>query len=171
MKTLLRFLEMLALSLWVGGIVFLSFIVAPSAFRMLPAHEAGALVGVTLTRLHLLGYFAALLFLGVRVIGALLAPPSDSFSRAAMLVRPVMLVVLVMFLLTVVSQQGVRPRIDAARAEMIATSGTVELAPKDSPLRAEFNRLHRLSVHLEGAVLLLGLAAMFLTSRESVPNP
>jgi uncharacterized membrane protein len=163
-------MEMLALSVWVGGIVFLSFILAPNAFRMLPSQQAGALVGVMLTRLHLLGYFAALLFLAMRVIGAMLATPSDSFSRSALLVRPAVLAVLLMFLLTVVSQQGVRPRIDAARAEMIATSGTVDRAPKDSPLRAEFNRLHRISVQLEGAVLLLGLAAMFLTARESVPK-
>src|SRR5712692_8429279 len=163
MKSLLRFLEMLALSLWVGGIVFLSFIVAPSTFQNLPGYEAGSLVGIALTKLHLLGYFAALLFLAVRVIGALLAPPSDSFSRSALLVRPAVLVVLVMFLLTVVSQQGVRPRIDAARAEIIATLGRVERAPRDSPLRIEFDRLHRISVHLESAVLLLGIAAMFLT--------
>ena len=166
MKTLLRFFEMLSLSIWVGGIVFLSFILAPNAFRMLPPHEAGSLVGVTLTRLHMLGYFAALLFLGVRVIGALLAAPSDSFSRASLLVRPAVLAVLLMFLVTIVAQQGVRPRIDAARAEMIATSGTVERAPKDSPLRADFDRLHRISVQLEGSVLLLGVAAMFLIARE-----
>ena len=167
MKALLRFLEILALSVWVGGIIFLILILAPSAFRILPTREAGSLVGAMLTRLHLLGYFAALLFLAVRVIGAMLAAPSDSFSRSTLLVRPVVLAVLAMFLLTVASQQGVRPRIDAARAEMIATSGTLERAPKDSPLRAEFDRLHRTSVHLEGAVLLLGLAAMFLAARES----
>jgi uncharacterized membrane protein len=167
MKTLLRFTEMLALSVWVGGIVFLSFILAPNAFRMLPSHQAGALVGVALTRLHLLGYFAALFFLAMRVIGAMLASPSDSFSRSALLVRPAVLAVLLMFLLTVVSQQGVRPRIDAARAEMIAISGTVNSADKDSPLRAEFDRLHRISVQLEGAVLLLGLAAIFLAVRET----
>lgn len=171
MRTLLRFLEMLSLGIWVGGIVFLSFILAPSAFRVLPPHEAGLLVGLTLTRLHLLGYFSAVLFLAVRVIGAMIAPPSDSFSRSALLVRPVVLIVLVMFLLTVVSQQGVRPRIDAARAEMIATSGTLDRAPKDSPLRVEFDRLHRISVRVEVAVLLFGLAAMFLTARESVPKP
>ncbi len=167
MKTLLRFLEILALSIWVGGIVFLTFITAPSAFRMLPPHDAGLLVGAMLTRLHLFGYFAALLFLGMRVIGALLTAPTESFSRASLVVRPAVLAVLLMFLLTVIAQQGVRPRMDAARAEMVATSGTVERAPKDSPLRAEFDRLHRISVRLEGAVLLLGLAAMFLSVRES----
>ena len=171
MKTLLRFLEILALSLWVGGIVFLSFILAPNAFRILPSHQAGMLVGMTLTRLHLLGYFATLLFLAARVTGALLAPPSDSFSRSALLVRPAVLLVLVMFLITVVAQQGVRPRMDAVRAEMIATSGTVDRAPLGSPLRERFDQLHRDSVHLEGAVLLLGLAAMFLTARESVSKP
>jgi uncharacterized membrane protein len=167
MKTLSRFLEVLALSLWVGGIVFLSSILAPNAFLLLPAYQAGLLVGATLTRLHLLGYFATLLFLVARLIGAVLAPPSDSFSRATLLMRPAVLAVLVMFLITVVAQQGVRPRMDAARAEMIATSGTADRAPLGSPLREEFDRLHRVSVYLEGAVLLLGLAAMFCSARES----
>jgi uncharacterized membrane protein len=171
MKSLLRFLEVLALSLWVGGIVTLSFILAPGAFRMLPAHEAGSLVGVMLTRVHLLGYFAALLFLGVRVAGTQLSPPTESFSRSALLVRHVVLIVLLMFLRTVISQQGVRPRIDAVRAEMIATSGTAERAPKDSLLRGEFNHLHRMSVHIEGGVFLLGLVAMFFVARESAPKP
>jgi hypothetical protein len=66
----------------------------------------------------------------------------------------------------VVAQQGVRPRMDAARAEMIAMSGTADRAPLGSPLRAEFDRLHRVSVGLEGTVLLLGLATMLLTARE-----
>jgi len=37
----------------------------------------------------------------------------------------------------------------------------------DSPLRAEFDRLHGVSVKLEGATLLIGFASLFLTVRSS----
>ena len=169
MTTLLCFLEMLALSVWVGGIVFLSFILAPSAFVLLPAHEAGALVGLTLTRLHLVGYAATLVFLGSRVAGAGVAAQSDSFSRSELLLRPAMVCVLLMFLLTAISQQVVRPRMEVARAERSASVGTNNPAQSSSvsiPASAAFDRLHRISVKLEGGVLLLGLAAFFFTARE-----
>ncbi|NDQ57541.1 MAG: DUF4149 domain-containing protein [Acidipila sp.] len=170
MTTLLYFLEMLALSVWVGGIVFLSFILAPSAFVLLPANEAGALVGLTLTRLHLAGYVATLVFLGSRVARAGVAAQSESFSRSELLLRPAMVCVLLMFLLTAISQQVVRPRMEVARAEKTANVGTLNPSPQSSapgvPASAAFDRLHRISVKLEGGVLLLGLAAFFFTARE-----
>ena len=47
---------------------------------------------------------------------------------------------------------------------------SVQNTPESDPRRLEFNRLHRASVRYEGAVLLLGFAAMFLLVRESVPK-
>jgi len=35
----------------------------------------------------------------------------------------------------------------------------------------EFNRLHHISVRYEGAVLFLGVAAMYLLVRETAPRP
>ena len=46
MTNLLRALEFLGLSLWLGSDVFLSFVVAPGAFRILASRDqAGAMVG------------------------------------------------------------------------------------------------------------------------------
>jgi hypothetical protein len=42
----------------------------------------------------------------------------------------------------------------------------VEATAASNPLRAEFDRLHGVSVDLEGAMLAIGLAAMWLTMRE-----
>src|SRR5215467_5943977 len=50
------FLEVLLLSLWLGGMIFFAFSVAPSAFAVLPTrHLAGLLVTSTLSKLELLG--------------------------------------------------------------------------------------------------------------------
>ena len=46
MSTFLRTIEFLSLSLWLGSDVFLSFVVAPGAFRILGSRDqAGAMVG------------------------------------------------------------------------------------------------------------------------------
>jgi hypothetical protein len=44
--------------------------------------------------------------------------------------------------------------------------GSIQATAADSPLLAEFSRLHRISVVLESGVLLAGLAAMYLMVRE-----
>jgi hypothetical protein len=67
-----------------------------------------------------------------------------------------------MLVRTLVSQYGVSPRLAALRVQM----GSVDATPQDNPLRIRFNRLHGASVQLEVAVLLTGLVALFLTSRE-----
>jgi len=46
MMNFLRTLEFLGLSMWLGSDVFLSFVVAPGAFRILASRDqAGAMVG------------------------------------------------------------------------------------------------------------------------------
>ena len=51
---------------------------------------------------------------------------------------------------------------DALRRQM----GSVEATPSTDPRRAEFDRLHSVSVDLEGAVLVIGLVSFFLATRE-----
>jgi uncharacterized membrane protein len=154
MSTILRYLEFLSLGTWVGSILYLSFVVAPGAFATLGSRDqAGAVVAMALSRLHILGLTAGLLFLASRV--ALVR----SFSA---LTTSVVLLVVVMLLLTLFSQQWVGVRMAHLRLEM----GSVDRTPADHPLRIQFNRLHRVSVQLELAVLLAGLAALFLTVRE-----
>ena len=45
MISFLRYLLLLALVLWIGGIVFFSFIASPSVFKILPREQAGQVVG------------------------------------------------------------------------------------------------------------------------------
>src|SRR2546426_4520480 len=100
MATILRYLEFLSLGTWVGSIIFLSFVVAPGAFATLGSRDqAGAVVGMALGRLHLLGLIAGVLFLVARAARSLFTG-----RGLALLASPAALAVLVMLLLTLVSQ-------------------------------------------------------------------
>jgi len=154
MNTFLRYLQFLSLTIWVGGIIYLSFVVAPVLFtRLTNMDEAGAVVGVILPRLHWLGIICGVVYLA-SALG--LARSFRAFGRAGALA------VLAMVILTLVAQIGIIPRMDKLGAEM----GSIERTAATSPLRKQFDHLHVVSVRLEGGVLLLGLAAIFLTVRE-----
>jgi uncharacterized membrane protein len=154
MLNLFRTLEFLGLSLWLGSDVFLSFVVAPGAFRLLASRDqAGAMVGFALGRMHFLGVVCGVAILLLRVVR------TRSFAS---LVAPATLCVVLMMLLTVVSQQAVSPKMAVLRTQM----GSIQATSANNPLRVEFDRLHQRSVMLESGVLLAGFAAMFLLVRE-----
>jgi len=159
MQTFLRAVEFLTISLWLGADAFLSFVVAPGAFALLGNRDAaGMLVGFSLARLHFAGIFLGLIFLVAR-----LARTRDfaSFTTAAALT------VVLMVLLTALSQFTVSNRMESLKRQMVSVQNT----PENDPLRVEFNRLHHVSVAYETGVLILGFAAMVLLVRESVAKP
>jgi uncharacterized membrane protein len=154
MKSFLRFLQFLALGTWVGSIIFFSFVVAPGLFGILSSRdEAGAVVGYSLDRLHSMGVIEAAIYL--------VAALAMARSLKA-LARPRAIDVILMLLLTLCSAYVVIPRMDTIRLKM----PSLDAAPAGDPQRAEFDRLHRISVGIEGTVLLIGIAALFLTVRE-----
>ncbi len=154
MSTFLRTLEFLGLSLWLGSDVFLSFVVAPGAFRLLASRDqAGAMVGFALWWMHMIGVVCGITILLARLLRT---------RTFAGLVAPAALCVVLMIGLTVVSQHAVSPKMAALRVQM----GSIQATPGDSPLLAEFGRLHRISVSLESGVLLAGIAAMYLMVKE-----
>jgi len=157
----LRTLEFLCLGLWLGADVFLSFVVAPGAFSVLRSRDAaGAIVGYSLTRMHIGGIICGIVFLLVRLLRSF----ADSANvRSISFVSPTVACVVLMVTITTVSQAFVSPRMAALRVQM----GSVEATAGGSPLLAEFARLHRISVSLELAVLLAGLVGMYLLVRES----
>jgi hypothetical protein len=155
MTSILRTVEFLALSVWLGSDVFLSFVVAPGAFRVLAPNrdQAGAVVGFSLTRMHLGGIALGMVFLLMRLIR------TRSFAS---LVTPAAICVLLMIALTAISQYTVSAKMAVLRVHM----GSIQATGADSPLLAEFSRLHSISVSLESGVLLAGIAAMYLMVRE-----
>ena len=154
MSILLRTIEFLGLSLWLGSDVFLSFVVAPGAFRILASRDqAGAMVGFGLWWMHMIGVVC-----GIAILLARLLRTRTGSSLAA----PAALCVMLMIGLTVVSQHAVSPKMAALQVQM----GSIQATAADSPLLAEFGRLHRISASLEGGVLLAGLVALCLMVKE-----
>jgi len=162
MKVILRFVQVFALGTWVGSIFYFSAAVAPGAFRVLSSQdEAGALVEFTLGRLHLLGVVAGALFLLASLILAMSSNAAGNQSSRSLILPT--LGVVVMLALTLISQDVVIRRMMDLQREMVSVVAT----PVDNPSRVEFDRLHGVSVDLEGAVLLIGFASLFLTVRKS----
>ena len=159
MTLFLRFLEFLGLGFWLGSDVFLSFVVAPGAFHILASRDqAGAIVGYSLTRMHIGGILCGVVFLLARLLRTRIF---------ASYVSTTALCVVAMIASTAISQYTVSARMAALRVQM----GSIQGTEPGSPLLAEFTRLHGISVALESGVLLAGFAAMYLLVREvSVPN-
>jgi uncharacterized membrane protein len=152
-----KFLMLLALIVWIGGIVFFAFVLAPTVFTVLPTRElAGNVVNPSLRSLHWMGIISGVVFLVsstlyIRGKSALWKP----FSA-------VNLLVLLMLILTLISQFVITPRMQTLRAEM----GTIDTVPIGDSRRVEFNRLHGWSTRVEGGVLLLGISVTALTARR-----
>jgi ABC-type transport system involved in multi-copper enzyme maturation permease subunit len=158
MQTFLRSLEFLTLGLWLGPSAFLSFVVAPGAFAILGSRDAaGQMVGFSLARLHFAGIVLGLIFLLARLAR------TQSFSSFT---TPTALGVVLMVVLTAASQFSVSTRMESLKRDMVSVQNTQD----NDPRRVEFNKLHHASVRYEAAVLLLGLAAMFLLVRETAPR-
>jgi hypothetical protein len=158
----LRFLMLLALVVWVGGIIFLAFVEAPIAFSpgLLPTrHLAGSIVGHSLDLLHYMAIVSGVVFL----IASLLYSRLSSGTLRPLAARH--LLILLMLLLTVISQFAISPKMHVIRAEV----GVIDSVPLESPLRREFDRLHVWSEKFEEAVLLLGLVAVYTTAQAFRP--
>jgi len=163
MRGTLRYFAYLALSVWLGGLVFFALVEAPVAFTALPStHLAGQVVAISLTRLHGIGIVCGLLLLA-----CLLLLGADGRRKA--LIASLTLTAL-MLILTFASQFIVMPRMEAYR---LHSGGDITLVADDNPDRVAFNRLHHLSEHLEegvllGALILLGVM-LHRPSRRSTP--
>jgi uncharacterized membrane protein len=160
MIVFLRVLRLLALVVWVGGLIFFAFVLAPVAFHVLPStHEAGTVVGATLRVLNAIGFFSGLIFLFATVL---------AWHRAAARVRRLlitqMLLVALMLGATCYVSASIIPAMERDR---IAAGGDVDAARPDNPARLDFERLHPISEKVEGAALFLGLAAVVLLGMEN----
>jgi len=150
----LRFLMMLSLGIWVGGIILFG-VLAPTAFSVLPTrHLAGSIVGPMLNKLHWIGLISGIIFLVASLLFSRITTGDlRVFSERNLLVC-------VMLVLTLTSQFGITSRMATLRSSM----GEIDNVPPTDPARVAFNTLHAWSTRLEVAILLLGLAALYRTA-------
>ena len=154
---LLKFLMLLALIVWIGGIIFFAFVLAPTLFGVLPTTKlAGDVVSATLAKLHWMGLVSGVVFL----ICSLLY----NWQKHVQL-RPFMLshiFVVLMLALTAFSQFVITPKMRTIRVRM----DRANLQTWDDAPYAGFNAWHKLSTLTEGGVLFLGLGVVILTARK-----
>jgi uncharacterized membrane protein len=149
---------LLSLVVWLGGLIFFAFVLAPTAFSpgLLPTRQlAGSIVGRSLDRLHYMAIASGIVFL----LASMLYSRMASGNARPLAARHILIVL--MLLLTVISQCAISPKMHTIRAEV----GVIDDLPPDNPLRVEFDRLHVWSEKFEVAVLLLGLAALYTTAQ------
>jgi hypothetical protein len=153
----LRYLMLLSLIVWLGGLIFFSFVVAPTVFRVLPTHHlAGNVVSRSLTLLHWMGIVSGFVFLLCSMIYARLSTGElHPFAARHLLVY-------FMLALTMISQFTLFPKMDALRTSM----GEIDNVPLTDPARVLFDSLHVWSTRLEVGVFVLGLLLAYTVARQ-----
>lgn len=150
---------LLSLVIWIGGLIFFAFVMAPALFNptILPTRQlAGNVVSRTLGVMHWMGIGCGIVFAITSMID------SRVVNGTAQPFAPRHLLVYLMIILTLVSIFGVAARMEDLKRQMVM----IDNVPHDDARRVEFNRLHQWSTRIEGTVLVLGLAVLFLTARR-----
>jgi hypothetical protein len=158
-----RYLYVLALVVWLGGLTVAGLIVAPVTFTVLEGWNpatgrvlAGDVFGAVLDRLNLVAYGSALVMSIVLTVQRLLGPRPRAYGiRVA--------VIAIMLAFTMYSGMVAAPRIDELQATI---SGPMAALPNDDARRVEFDRLHSLSTALAMATIVGGLVLLGWETRE-----
>ena len=161
----LRYVYVLALAVWLGGMVVLGAVVAPATFQILQASEpdtgrllAGEVFGGILHRFHYVAYGAGGVLLLALAAMALLGPRPRWFAiRAA--------IVAVMLAVSLYSGLVVLREVDSIQAEVGALPSTL---PAGDQRRRRFDDLHQLSTRLMMVNIVAGFVLVFWEAREHV---
>jgi uncharacterized membrane protein len=137
-----KLVHLLAGVVWVGGVVFFSFVAAPRLFQTLPREEAGRAVSAIFPTYYMLGYVCGTLLIVTALV--LFAAGRNRRWLVSGVVGAVMLGS------SLYAGMVVQPRAHALRSQLAVTAA-------DAPVHADFDRLHRLAVQLNGVVLIGGL--------------
>ena len=159
----LRYLYVLALVVWLGGMVILGAVVAPTTFQVLQAtvpatgrELAGAVFGATLARFHYVAYAAGgLLLLTLAAMRVLGPRPAHVGVRA--------LIAAVMLAVALYSGMVVLHQIDAVQVE---AGGLPSRLPAGDDRRVRFDALHLLSTRLMIFNMCAALVLLYWEARE-----
>jgi uncharacterized membrane protein len=159
----LRYVYVLALVVWLGGMVLLGAIVAPTTFGVLQTIEpitgralAGELFGAVLSRFHYVAYAAgAVLLLTLAVIAVLGPRPASYAIRSA--------IIAAMLGVALYSGLVVLRQIDAIQREVGRLPSQL---PAGDARRVEFDALHLLSTRLMMFNIAGALVLLYWEARE-----
>jgi hypothetical protein len=147
MTTLTLWLFLLCMACWLGAMVFFALIVAPIIFSRLVLPDAGKVVSGIFPRYYLFSYVVG--------AGALIVALYFLFYQQGNRGWWGLVSLLVAGALGITLYAGivVRPQVDTIRT-------VVEQPTPDPTVKARFDKLHQLSVRLNGAVMVLNLLSL-----------
>lgn len=150
-----RILRLLALSIWLGGIVFFGTVVAPSAARIFGTTERFAdFIGHSILMLHMMGIYC-----GIAMLVALRFLNNRAF-------KPLWQggLILLMLVLTFVSNRAIILPMEHDRQ---VAGGNISIMLSDSPIRKDFDARHQWSTRVESTILFLGIGLAVLIGCEA----
>ena len=161
----LRYVYVLAIVVWLGGMVVLGAVVAPATFQILEARDpaagrvlAGAVFGEALGRFQYVAYACGLLAFVTLAVMAVLGPRPASYAvRSA--------IVAVMLAIAVYTGVIVYRNIDRVQQEIGAVVSPSTLSATDAR-RIRFDQLHLLSTRLMMVNVLGALVLLYWQARE-----
>lgn len=159
----LRYAYVLALVVWVGGLVAAGAFVAPAIFGVLEAEAgatgrmlAGAAFGEVLRRVLTAGEIAGAVMLVAMTILRLLGPKPIGYGVRALLL-------IAMLAANAYTAHVILPEAEGLRRAIQAPMVSV---PESDPRRSRFDRLHQLSTMLVTGLALAGVAVAAWEARE-----
>lgn len=159
----LRYLYVLALVIWLGGMAVAGMVVAPVTFGVLEAWNpstgrvlAGNVFGAVLDRMSHIAYGAGVVMFVVLTVQRLLGPRPRAYGIRVG-------VITVMLALTMYSDMVTAARMDELQSQV---DGPMNALPATDPRRIEFDALHRLSTTLIMAAIGGGLVLLGWETRE-----
>jgi len=159
----LRYLALLTLVVWIGGLAVLGAIAAPVAFDVTSARHlpdarlvAGALFGEMLRRFAFVSYGAGVVLLLTLFIRRILGPRPHRWGIRTAIAS-------IMLLASAYAGIVVASRIDTIQREIGVAPSSL---PDGDPRRVEFGRLHGVSTVLQLVPILGGLALIFWEIKE-----
>ncbi len=155
-------LRLFLLSLWLGGAVLFSAVVAPSSFKVLRSFNlpnageiAGAIVTRTLSVVNISGFVLSLILiiiaLGLR----------RNYSRGPLTAQMILLATMAMT--TAAGEWIIAARMRGLRAAMIVP---IDQVPAVDPRRVAFAALHGYSVAALGVAIFAALLACFIVGNR-----
>ena len=159
----LRYVYVLALAIWLGGMVVLGAVVAPTTFQVLQAIEpstgrllGGAVFGAILSRFHYVAYGAGALALLTLAAMALLGPRPVAFAvRSA--------IVALMLVVALYSGLVVLREVNSIQQEV---GGLPSSLPAGDERRVRFDQLHQLSTRLMVITFVGALTLLYWEAKE-----
>jgi hypothetical protein len=161
----LRYAYVLALVVWLGGMVVLGAVVAPTVFQVLQARSpetgrilAGAVFGTALDRFHYVAYACGGVILITLIVTAVLGPRPAHFAVRTAVVSAMLGIALYSGLVVLRS-------VDHLQQE-IGVNVSPSTLPAGDARRVRFDQLHVLSTRLMMINMLGALVLLYWEARE-----